>query len=529
LGLPLAQLLERRGLVPPDILQAAIRRAEELHEWLGQVTVDDHLLTEDELAAALAEETGLARVDLSAFSPDPAAMRCVTQDLCLRRRLLPLAVEHGALIVAVGNPLDAELCSMLGAETDRQVVMRVAPALTLQRTTVEWFREVESAREVASRQETPESLPGGTAAAATSPRDDDSIYPLSLDELLTTMAQKGASDLHLAVPSPPLIRVDGELRSVNDRGLRPRDTQELIYAILSDWQVSQFEEHRELDLGYGIPGVGRFRINVFRQRGSIAAVLRAIPHTIPTLDGLGMPPVVKQLTSLHSGLILVTGPTGSGKSTTQAAIINEINSHRRAHIITIEDPIEFLHSPKQSQINQREIGTDTDSFSIALRYVLRQDPDVILIGEMRDLDTIRAALTAAETGHLVIATLHTNSAGQTIDRIIDVFPPEQQEQVRSQLANVLEAVLTQTLLPHVDGRGRCCAQEILLATSGVRSLIREGKVYQIPSQIQVGGKQGMQTMDQALKNLVLQNKVAVHEAAARSTDPHDFERLLTIK
>jgi twitching motility protein PilT len=272
--------------------------------------------------------------------------------------------------------------------------------------------------------------------------------------------------------------------------------------------------------------VGRFRVNVFRQRGSVGAILRAIPAQVPTLKGLRLPRVVAELTRRPRGLVLVTGPTGSGKSTTLAAMVNEINHQRRAHVVTVEDPVEFLHTSALSEINQREVGTDTESFSTALRYVLRQDPDVILIGEMRDLETISAAVTAAETGHLVFATLHTNSAAQTIDRIIDVFPTGQQGQVRSQLANVLEGVLTQVLVPTANGKGRCCAMEILLATAAVRSLIRDAKVHQVTSVIEVNGKAGMQTLDQALKKLVCDCAISLDEAAARCTDPEAFRALV---
>jgi twitching motility protein PilT len=258
----------------------------------------------------------------------------------------------------------------------------------------------------------------------------------------------------------------------------------------------------------------------------MGAIFRSIPTEVPTLDHLNMPPVVKELTNLPRGLVLVTGPTGSGKSTTLAAMINEINRTRRCHIVTIEDPIEFLHRHQKSEINQREVGADTESFTAALRHVLRQDPDVILIGEMRDLETISAAITAAETGHLVFATLHTTDAAQTIDRIIDVFPPDQQEQIRNQLSTVLEAILSQTLMPKLDGRGRCCAQEILIATSAVRNLIREGKIHQMASVLQAGSKVGMQTLDQALRALVTEGKVALEEAASKSSTPEDFRRLV---
>jgi twitching motility protein PilT len=305
--------------------------------------------------------------------------------------------------------------------------------------------------------------------------------------------------------------------------------QPLIYSILTDIQITVFERHWELDFSYSLPGVSRFRVNVHKQRGSVGSVFRMIPSDMPTLDKLRMPPIVRELTQRPRGLVLVTGPTGSGKSTTLAAMIDEINRTVRTHIVTVEDPIEFLHSNKMSVITQREVGSDTESFSTALRHVLRQDPDVILIGEMRDLETIAAALTAAETGHLVFATLHTTSAAQSIDRIVDVFPSHQQDQVRIQLANVLEGIATQALLRSIDGKGRVCAQEILIASSAIRSLIRDNKVHQMPSVMQASAKYGMQTLDQCLRTLVLEKKVTLDEAIAKSSSPEDFKALLAMQ
>ncbi|MBE9565234.1 MAG: type IV pilus twitching motility protein PilT, partial [Proteobacteria bacterium] len=286
------------------------------------------------------------------------------------------------------------------------------------------------------------------------------------------------------------------------------------------------EETHELDFAYSIAGLSRFRVNVHRQRGTIGAVFRAVPVDPPSLEGLGMPDVLKTFCAKPRGLVLVTGPTGSGKSTTLAAMIREINVTRRRHIVTVEDPIEFLHRNEKSIIIQREVGSDTKSFTAALRHVLRQDPDVILIGEMRDLETIGAALTAAETGHLVLATLHTTSAAQTVDRIVDVFPPHQQEQVRVQLSTVLEGIVCQTLLPFADGKGRTCAQEILIATSAIRNLIREGKTHQMPSVLQSSAAEGMQTLDQALKVLVKSSKVTPQVAMSLASNPADFEMFM---
>ena len=354
-------------------------------------------------------------------------------------------------------------------------------------------------------------------------------HDLTIDQLLLHMLQHRASDLHLAVGSPPMMRVDGELASMPFPILNPSSIQTMIYAVLNDVQVTEFERKWELDFAYSIPRVSRFRVNVHRQRGSVGAVMRTIPDETPTLDKLRMPPIVREMTGRPRGLVLVTGPTGSGKSTTLAAMIDEINRTKRSHIVTIEDPIEFLHKNKMSVVTQREVGADTESFAIALRHVLRQDPDVILIGEMRDLETIAAAVTAAETGHLVFATLHTTSASQTIERIIDVFPPHQQEQIRSQLSNTLEAIFTQTLLLNIDGHGRSCAQEILIATPAIRNLIREGKVHQMHSVMQASAKYGMQTLDTALKQLVLARKVTLEQAILKASNPEDFKALVAMQ
>ncbi|MEW5945656.1 MAG: type IV pilus twitching motility protein PilT [bacterium] len=347
-----------------------------------------------------------------------------------------------------------------------------------------------------------------------------------IDELLHKAVQRRASDVHITAGLPPVLRIDGRLvPSEYDRVLPPT-SQKLIYSMLTDQQKQAFEENLELDFSYGVAGLGRFRVNIFLQRGSIGAVMRSIPSKIPTLDELRIPGVVKNLTMKPRGLILVTGPTGCGKSTTLAACIDMINSARDCHIITIEDPIEYLHRHKKSMINQRELELDTRSFARALRSVLREDPDVILIGEMRDLETMEAALTIAETGHLVFATLHTNTAAGSIDRIVDVFPPHQQTQIRTMIAMNLEAVVTQQLLPRVGGKGRVPAVEILIATPGVRNLVRENKAHQIPAAIQTGGAVGMQTMDQALKELYSAGLITYQDAMNRSFNPDDLRKLI---
>jgi twitching motility protein PilT len=302
--------------------------------------------------------------------------------------------------------------------------------------------------------------------------------------------------------------------------------QRLIYSLLTDSQKEKFEATNELDLSFGIKGVGRVRMNVFRQRGSVGAALRSIPQKMLTFEELNLPPVINEIMKLHKGLVLVTGPTGSGKSTTLASMINYLNENRTSHIMTIEDPIEYVHPHKQSIVNQREVGSDTNSFATALKYVLREDPDIILVGEMRDLETISAALTIAETGHLVFATLHTTDAASSVNRIIDVFPPHQQYQIRSQLSLVLQAVFAQQLLPHISGTGRVLAAETLIVTPAIRNLIREMKIEQIYLAMQTGGKFGMQTMNQALNELYAKRQLSYQTALEASTDPDDFKRIL---
>jgi twitching motility protein PilT len=348
---------------------------------------------------------------------------------------------------------------------------------------------------------------------------------LNLRALLEEMIERNASDLHLTAGERPKLRVDGDITNSSvEEVLAPKDTLSLAYSVLTENQKKRFELEDELDFSFGIQNLARFRGNVFKQRGCVAMVLRMIPFSVLTFQDLGLPPVVAQLAERPRGLILVTGPTGSGKSTTLAAIIDKINKERKSHIITVEDPIEFVHTHQSCIVNQREVGTDTKSFASALKYALREDPDVILVGEMRDLETVAAALTIAETGHLVLATLHTNSAAESINRIIDVFPSTQQSQVRAQLAFVLEGVVTQTLLPKASGRGRVMAAEIMVATPAIRALIRDDKVHQIYSALQSGKKYGMQTMNDALYQNYVQRLVTKEECLRVSPDKNEFLR-----
>jgi twitching motility protein PilT len=350
---------------------------------------------------------------------------------------------------------------------------------------------------------------------------------VNLHQLLRAMIEKGASDLHIATGSPPLLRVDGSVVPLKLPPLGPVETKQLCYSVLTEDQRRSFETDKELDLSFGVKGLSRYRANLFMQRGAVSAAFRAIPFKILSFEELGLPHSAAELASRPRGLVLVTGPTGSGKSTTLAALIDKINTETRQHIVTVEDPIEYLHAHKRCLINQREVGHDTQSFKVALKYVLRQDPDVVLVGEMRDLETIEAALTIAETGHLVFATLHTNSAVQSINRVIDVFPPHQQAQIRAQLSFVLEGVMSQLLLPRATGAGRALALEVMIPNAAIRNLIREDKVHQIYSQMQVGqGKHGMQTMNQSLFSLLSKRLITMEEAMGRSPDQEELRTMI---
>ena len=352
----------------------------------------------------------------------------------------------------------------------------------------------------------------------------------SLPELLKIMIEKDASDLHITVGSPPQIRVDGSLVGLHMEPMSPVETKQMCYSVLTEQQKKRFEEENELDLSFGIKDLSRFRANMFVQRGTVAGAFRTIPYSIRSFQELGLPSIVKDLTKKPRGLILVTGPTGSGKTTTLAAMIDEINATRPQHIVTIEDPIEYVHPHKKGIVNQREVGADTETFTKALKHILRQDPDVVLVGEMRDLETMEAALTIAETGHLALATLHTNSCVQTINRIIDVFPPFQQPQVRAQLSMSLEGVLSQILLPRSGGKGRVLCLEIMVPNPAIRNLIREEKVHQIYSQMQMGqSKFEMQTMNQSLCDLFLRKMIGYEDAIARSSAPDELNEMIAGK
>jgi twitching motility protein PilT len=349
----------------------------------------------------------------------------------------------------------------------------------------------------------------------------------TLPELLKTLVENEGSDLHIATNTPPQIRVHGHLRRLELPDLQPADSKQLVYSVLTDSQKKRFEESNELDFSFGIRGLARFRCNVFSQRGAVGAVYRVIPEKIRSLQDLQLPPVLGTLADKPRGLVLVTGPTGSGKSTTLAAILDKINNERHDHILTIEDPIEYIHQHKSCLVNQREVHADTNSFSNALRAALREDPDVVLIGEMRDLETVEAALKIAETGHLTFGTLHTNSAAQTINRIIDIFPANQQAQIRTQLSLVLEGIVCQALLPRADGRGRVCSLEILVPTPAIRNLIRDDKIHQIYGAMQTGQeKAGMQTANQSLATLFLKRAITLDAAMNSSSNKDELQEMI---
>ncbi len=357
-------------------------------------------------------------------------------------------------------------------------------------------------------------------------REAKQVEDVHIDELLELVVEHNASDLHLAVGLPPILRIDGELKRTRYEVLSAPVAQRMMYDILTDEQVQRFETDLELDCSYALGETARFRVNVFRDRGTVAGALRLIPRQIPTIKELGLPPVLEELARRVRGLLLVTGPTGSGKSTTLAAMLDQVNRERGEHIVTIEDPIEYLHEHNKSIINQREVGHDTHSFQNALRSALREDPDVLLVGEMRDLETIKLAITCAETGHLVMATLHTNNAAESVDRMIDVFPAQEQEQIRVQLSNNLLAILSQQLLPRAGEPGRIAVIEVMIATSAIRNLVRENKAHQVTSVIQTSGEVGMQTMDQALRDLYKQSLITYEVAMRRAQNPDELEKLI---
>ncbi|MCW3060215.1 MAG: Twitching mobility protein [Capsulimonas sp.] len=493
----LAQIQESTNSI--DFLLAARAEAEEAEKRAKQAGETPLLYLKDvkkNAPAPVTPSTGFTAGGSADDADSPAGMGFLGSDL--RRLSDATSIQSNSIDDYAPKPPAAPAPRTVGDELDDLL----APA----------------ARPIADQS-------GGAADHGAPVEAVTSLAETHISELLQRTVEYGASDLHLTTGLPPMVRKDGRVTPLPyDRGA-PREIQRIVYDILSTEQIAVYERTHELDFSYGVPNVGRFRFNVYRQRGSVACAMRVIPNKIPSMEQLKLPPVIRELTRKHSGLVLVTGPTGSGKSTTIASIIDIINTERDSHILTIEDPIEYLHLHKKSMVNQRELGGDTISFNNALRAALREDPDVILVGEMRDLETISAAITLAETGHLVFATLHTRSAPATIDRIVDVFPAHQQDQIRIQLSTSIEAVVAQQLLPKIGG-GRVAAIEIMIATSALRNLIREGKTYQINSVIETGQQYGMQSMDRMLAELHRSGTVTYEEAATRAIDRENFQRLV---
>ncbi|HSG79826.1 MAG TPA: PilT/PilU family type 4a pilus ATPase [Acidimicrobiia bacterium] len=520
----LGQMLVDQRLMTPDDLEGLSGRSEESGVHLARLIVESGLVHQADVLRTIAASLSLEYVDPSAeLQVEDEAVGRLDAATARNLGVLPLRIhESGAVVVALADPLDDAHVESVRKALGGSIVPAMAPRRTLVDAIERVYAGADGAAPATGSAFVRDSAVNGTAAVS-----DDGDDEMHINELLVNLMDRGGSDLHLSAGSMPQGRINGHLQEMEGYPrLMPGPLRQMIYAILSSRHREQLEEHRELDVSHPLPGRGRFRVNVFFQRGSVGAVLRAIPNEIKTPEDLGMPPVALELAAMPRGLVLVTGATGSGKSTTLASMIDHINRTRPVHIMTVEDPIEFLHRHNRAIVNQREVGSDTESFSMALRAALRQDPDVILVGELRDLETMATALTAAETGHLVFATLHTQNAPQSVDRMIDVFPPHQQQQVRVQLAETLQGVITQQLVPTVDGAGRVPALEVMVATPAIRNLIREGKIHQIRSSIQAGGRHGMQTMDQALAVLVRTGKIDVAVAQERAQNPEEFANLV---
>jgi len=529
----LGESLVERKVLSREALEVCLQREAAEGRPLAAVLVTSGLVNEKDLVAAIADVHGRRFVDLSDHVVPAELDRLIPAELARQHQVVAVDTVGDELVVAMADAGDREAVAAVEAATGWKVQPGLAVRGELKRLLAAMYGGATSGTSAdAPTTDLPvveidlsDTTP--TAPARTSWNlDPDGTEELHVNDLLERVLDLGGSDLHLTVGVHPAVRVHGELKRLTEFPvLNGSEIRRMVYAILTQKQREKFEAEHELDTSHSIPGRGRFRVNVFLQRDSVGAVLRSIPYEIVPLETLGLPPAVAQFAQLPRGLVLVTGPTGSGKSTTLASLVDIINSTKPLHIMTVEDPIEFLHSHKMSVVNQREVGEDTHSFAQALKHVLRQDPDVILVGEMRDLETIHTAITAAETGHLVFGTLHTQDAPQSVDRIIDVFPAHQQQQVRIQLASALQGVVTQQLVPTTDGRARVCAAEVLVATPAVRNLIREGKTHQIYSSMQAGGKYGMQTMDQALANHVKAGSISLATAAERCANVEDLKRL----
>jgi twitching motility protein PilT len=534
----LGDILLERGIVTPEQLQFATQEEQKSGQSAWKILMDRGVVTEKDLVRARAAQIGIEFVDVRSARPTVAVLRLLDEEAAVRQLAMPVRLEGEHLTVAMAEPTNHLALQEIERLTGKKVTAAAAhrPDLTevIPLAYERAAKGIEDDVPLAPADVSsfgPEDLPMVEAPAATEEQitvvHEEGQKEPNLADFLLAVIDTDASDLHLTGGLPPMVRIHGELQPLSEfRRLLPKDLQELIYSMLTQKQREQFEENLELDISYQLPGKARFRVNVFQQRDAVGSVMRRIPFEIKNLDALGLPPAVKEFANLRRGLVLVTGITGSGKSTTLAGLVDIVNSERAEHIMTVEDPIEFLHRHKKAVVNQREIGSDTHGFAEALKHVLRQDPDVILVGEMRDLETISSALTAAETGHLVFGTLHTQDAPQSVDRVIDVFPPHQQQQIRVQLAGTLAGVVSQQLLPTADKKGRIVAAEVLVATPAVRNLIREGKTHQIYTSMQAGGKHGMQVMDQALAELVKKGKITYEIGLERSHHVEEFNRLV---
>ena len=568
----IGEVLLDLGLATSEQLESASQEEARTGRSVVKILMDQNAVSERDVLRAQAVLADLEFIDVRTSPPDPKAMATVPAEVARRQFVLPARfTDDGKMVVAMAEPRNHLAIDEVAFVSGMEVVPAVGyrpdlvkaigalyvqagpePTATLAEdplmatgpppvnpTPVDPALAPPSSDGFAA---TP-AAPNGAGSTGTIGPDDiamveapppvpedlleeDAEKEPSLADFLSTVIDSNASDLHLTAGLPPMIRLHGALQPIKGfRRLVAKDIQELLYAILTQKQRERFEENLELDVSYSLPGRARFRVNVFQQRDAMGCVMRLIPFEIKNLESLGLPPSVAEFAKLKRGLVLVTGITGSGKSTTLAGLVDIVNSVRPEHIMTVEDPIEFLHRHKRSVVNQREVGTDTHSFANALKHVLRQDPDVILVGEMRDLETIQTALTAAETGHLVFGTLHTQDAPQSVDRVIDVFPPHQQQQIRVQLAGTLAGIVSQQLLPIANGKGRAVAVEVLVATPAVRNLIREGKTHQIYTSMQAGGKFGMQVMDQHLAQLVKSGKVTYETALENCHHVEEFNRL----
>ena len=519
----LGEALVERKVLSRDVLEVLLDRESNEGVSLSKMLRAENHVGEKDMVAAVATMNGMRFVDFDQTVINPTLDRLIPPDLARKHSCVAVDVDGSDLLVAMAKP-SPQAVSEIQQATNWGIRPALASRSELQRVINAMYGLGEAPAAAAADGQPAEV--GEDGAPVLRVVEEAPEMDLHINVLLERQIELGGSDLHLAAGLPPNVRVNGEIRKLEEFPVMTgSEIRRMVYSILTQKQRERFEANKELDTSHAVPGVGRFRVNVFLQRDNVGAVMRAIPYEIKPLEELGLPASVNQLAEMVRGLVLVTGPTGSGKSTTLASIIDIINRQRHEHIMTVEDPIEFLHEHKNCVVNQREVGEDTDTFARALKAVLRQDPDVILVGEMRDNETISTALTAAETGHLVFGTLHTKDAPQSVDRIIDVFPPEQQQQVRVQLAGSLNGVVTQQLVPRQSGNGRALACEIMIATPAVRNLIREGKTHQIYSTMQAGAKYGMQVMDASLADLVKKGAISMQMALERAADQEDLRRL----